>query len=188
MHARLGHLPINHIATATTYEMWENNIKVQLARDPHCLACKIRSIRSSRRGRRLLTSAPGQKLHLDVVYNNAPKGLTIKDNYRYYLGVTDAFSCAYFLIGMMGASVNSLKSALRYYSEYYKPSADYSLLNLEVVHADASMIFDSAPFKEWCKQEGQKASVVLAAPHRPEQNGLTENRWQQVQRQHCKVG
>jgi hypothetical protein len=53
---------------------------------------------------------------------------------------------------------------------------------LEIVHADAGTIFDSAPFKEWCKQEGRKASVVLATLHRPQQNGLTENRWQQVQK------
>jgi transposase InsO family protein len=161
-----------------------------------CLACKIGSIRCTRRGSRLLTSAthPGQELHLDVVYNKAPKGLhldvvynkapkglTIKDHHRYYLGVTDAFSRAYFLIGMMDASVNSLKFALRY-AEYYKPTASYSLHDLEVVHADVGTFFDSAPFKEWCKQEGRKASVILAAPRRPQQNGLTENRWQQVQK------
>jgi hypothetical protein len=66
MHARLGHLPISHIETATTNEIWENNIKIQLARDPHCLACKIGSICSTRRGSRLLTLAthPRQELHM----------------------------------------------------------------------------------------------------------------------------
>jgi hypothetical protein len=75
---------------------------IQWEPDPFCIRCKIGAIKASNRGKARVSTPtrPGETIHLDFVYNPVKTGLTPLSYHPYYLGVTDAFSHAYFLIGM----------------------------------------------------------------------------------------
>jgi hypothetical protein len=184
MHNRLGHLGTMHIVSATLGKMWEDNIKVQFGRDRGCVSCKIGAMKSKNRGRRRLPSVyltyAGQELHVDLIKNRSYRGLTPSDYHPYYLGIADAYSRAFFMVGMKRADVPSFCTALTYYAQYYKPTDGYDLTYLKRLHSDSGSIFTSKTFGKWCSSGGRSISVFTGAPHRPEMNGLCENRWQQV--------
>jgi hypothetical protein len=131
LHHRFGHIPINVLLSAYNAKIWAP-IKIQWEPDEFCISCKIGNICASNRGKKkvLFPSKSGKIIHVDIIYNISKTGLTITSYNPYYLGITDAFLHAYFLVGMKSIDVASVINALQYWSVYYRPRIDYNLSSL----------------------------------------------------------
>jgi hypothetical protein len=177
LHKRLGHIPLKTIAAAYKANCWKDNVKVQWDSDPNCLTCDIAMSRKTNRKRGTVSESnrPGEILHLDVAHNPSTVGLTKSTYRKYYLGIADAKSHAYFLVGLNDQSTKSIIEALEYYAQYYRPHADYKTTDIRRIHADAGSQFISSELEEWGRTGGRSIVITTAAPHHQEQNGLAEN-------------
>jgi hypothetical protein len=70
--------------------------------------------------------------------------------------------------------------ALKFFAVYHRPYPEYTLRNINSIHADAGSVFRSREFAQWCMSNSRSIRVETAAPHHQHQNGLTENRWKQT--------
>jgi hypothetical protein len=178
LHNRMGHIPINVLLAANDAKVWKS-INIQWEPDSFCIGCKIGAIKASNRGKAQVSSPskPGETIHLDIIYNPVKTGLTPSSYYPYYLGVTDAFSHSYFLIGMTKIDSAAVITAIEHWAVQFRPHIDYTINDLKEIFSDAGSQFKSEYLTEWGRTYPRLIVARTAAPHHQSTNGLTENRW-----------
>jgi hypothetical protein len=183
LHHRMGHIPCRTLAVAAASGAWAPGTEVRFESDPYCVPCRMGTARSSNRGKSHATSPsskPGSRLHLDITHCDALRSLSKDYSFKVYLGITDDASHAYHLVGMQGEDAQSVIGALKFFAVYHRPYPEYTLQNINSIHADAGSVFRSREFAQWCMSDSRSIRVETAAPHHQHQNGLTENRWKQT--------
>jgi hypothetical protein len=109
LHNRPGHVSIKVLLAGWESQVWQP-INIQFELDPLCMGCKIGAIHTANHGKGMVSNPahPGQVLHLDTIYNPSKIGLTKASYFPYYLGITDAYLHAYFLVGMQNTDTKAL--------------------------------------------------------------------------------
>jgi hypothetical protein len=121
---------------------------------------------------------------MDILHNPSQSGLNKISYCPFYLGIADAYSHAFFMVGMQACDTKAIIKAIEYYAVYHRPTNEFLISDIKEIHADAGTYFMSSEFMQWCTQDPLAIVVKVAAPKHQEQNGLVENRWQ-VTRLRC---
>ena len=177
MHRRMGHRSFKSIAAADALKIWKG-VKIQQTPDEYCAECHIGGIPKAHRGANppYEASAPGKILFLDVIPNPAKGSVVWATAYKDYLIVADAYSRYFCFIGLMSTATAGIIEGLEDFVTYHKPYGDYSLHDINELHADAGSYFTSDELMRWAAEHS--IALKIAAPAHQEMNGLAERLWQ----------
>lgn len=180
LHQRLGHQSCRALLAANEANVWSDTV-IRFAPDPFCISCRVGTSRTANRGHQppVESNQPGQVLYLDVIPNISNHGLTPSTHFPYY-GV---FVCAHAhyigLIGIHTLDASSLTDSIQLFVQRFRPSLDFTLDSLRLLHVDAAPQFvRSDDFRQFL--EIHSIGLSAAAPYHQHQNGLVERRFQQI--------
>ena len=147
--------------------------------DDFCDTIQISTIRSANRGATRDPEdliRPAQCIFLDVQPNPSRQDLVSKDYVANYLTVCDAYSRFFRLMDLPDTSTKGVTQALKEFFTAWKPYPEFQLKDVDEIHVDAGSQLMSEKMNHWCISHG--ITLVIAAPHHQEMNGLRERMWQ----------
>ena len=151
--------------------------------DAFCATCKMSAIRSENRGPPAdeRDIKPGQALHVDVQPNMAEQSLAKRDCFPNCVNIADAKSRKFRCIGTEGTTSQDAIQCISQWASQNKPSPEHTLKqHCHETHVDAGSQSISKEFELWCEEE--TVSLIVAAPHHQEMNGMCERMWQSARK------
>jgi hypothetical protein len=175
---RLGFKNLRTLMSGSIHKVWRDH-QLYPATSANTWPIRISVSHMHKRSKRAvpMPDEPFHMLHLDLMRNPFPFGITPSTNYSAYLFIVVTPGKLVGWVGLIGESSRDIYNGLKRW--LLETQLRGRINRIRVIRADAGSAFVSPFFTDRCDKE-LDIKIEAAAPHHQEQNGMCESKWKEL--------